>query len=448
MLNSDMHPSFTSYETILDSIADGVFTVDNDWNVTSFNKAAERITGVRKNDALGKKCWEVFHAEICEEACLLRKTLQSGRVCINNTIRIVNNKGKQLPVSISTAMLKDETGNITGGVETFRDLSALETLRKEITEKHTYSDFVTSDHRMLNVFDTLPAISESDTPVIIMGESGTGKELMARAIHNLSKRSKGPFVAVNCGALPDNLMESELFGYKKGAFTDAKQDKPGRFDAAKGGTLFLDEIGELSKHLQVKLLRVLQEKTYEPLGSVSTVKSDVRIITATNRNLDEMVKGGAFRKDLYYRIHVMPLRIPPLRERKSDIPLLVDHFIGRYNILYGKDITGVTSDAMAVLVAHDFPGNVRELENILQHAFIMSLSALIEKKHFPAYLIAGTHSSTEPSAKLSSSFKDYETARIRTALDENHYNRKLAAQTLGLHPVTLWRKMKKLGIER
>jgi transcriptional regulator with PAS, ATPase and Fis domain len=242
-------------------------------------------------------------------------------------------------------------------------------------------------------------------------------------------------------------MESELFGYKKGAFTDAKQDKPGRFDTAKGGTLFLDEIGDLSKHLQVKLLRVLQEKTFEPLGAVSPVKSDVRIVTATNRNLDEMVKSGAFRKDLYYRIHVMPLRIPPLRERKSDIPLLVDHFIGRYNHLYGKSITGITPNAMALLMAHDFPGNVRELENILQHAFIMSLSTLIEKKHLPGYLIADTHSLTEPSIKLSSSFEEYEAARIRAALDENRYNRKQTAQALGLHPVTLWRKMKRLGVK-
>ena len=446
MMNNDMHPSFTSYETILDSIADGVFTVDNDWKVTTFNKAAERITGVRKNEALGKKCWEIFHADICEKECSLKKTLRTGRACTNSMIHIVNHKGKQLPVSISTAVLKDEAGKITGGVETFRDLSAIETLRKEITEKHTYSDFVTSDHRMLNAFDTLPAISESDTPVIILGESGTGKELMARAIHNLSKRNKGPFVAVNCGALPDNLMESELFGYKKGAFTDAKQDKPGRFDAAKSGTLFLDEIGELSKHLQVKLLRVLQEKTYEPLGSVTPVKSDVRIITATNRNLDEMVKNGAFRKDLYYRIHVMPLRIPPLRERKSDIPLLVDHFIARYNHLYGKSITGMTPDAMALLMAHDFPGNVRELENILQHAFIMSLSALIERKHLPVYLVTEMHPVPESPARLSSSFKEYEAARIRTALDENRYSRKQAAKALGLHPVTLWRKMKKFGI--
>ncbi|MFH0921850.1 MAG: sigma 54-interacting transcriptional regulator [Fibrobacterota bacterium] len=441
-----MHPSFTSYETILDSIADGVFTVDNDWNITTFNKSAERITGVRKNEALKKKCWEVFHSDICEKECSLKKTLRTGRPCVNNTIHIVNHKGKQLPVSISTAVLKDEAGNISGGVETFRDLSAIETLRKEITEKHTYSDFVTADHRMINIFNTLPAVSESDTPVIILGESGTGKELMARAIHTLSKRNKGPFVAVNCGALPDNLMESELFGYKKGAFTDAKQDKPGRFDAAKGGTLFLDEIGELSKPLQVKLLRVLQEKTYEPLGSVSTVRSDVRIITATNRNLEEMVKAGTFRKDLYYRIHVMPLHISPLRERKSDIPLLVDHFIGRYNPLYGKNVTGATPDAMAVLAAHDFPGNVRELENILQHAFIMSLSGYIEKKHLPGYLVSKTLALPEPSANIYSSFHGFEAGRIRAALEENRHNRKRTAQVLGLHPVTLWRKMKKYGI--
>ncbi|MBL8024799.1 MAG: sigma 54-interacting transcriptional regulator [Fibrobacteres bacterium] len=442
-----MQPDSTSYETILASIADGVFTVDDNWNITTFNKSAERITGIRKSDALGQKCWEVFHADICEEDCALKKTMKTGRPCANRTIQIINNAGKRVPVSISTAVLKDENGKITGGVETFRDLSAIETLRKEITDKHTFSDIVTADHRMLKIFDMLPPVSESDSPVLILGESGTGKELLAKAIHQLSRRNKGPFIAVNCSALPDALMESELFGYKKGAFTDAKQDKLGRFDLAKGGTLFLDEIGDISKALQVKLLRVLQEKVFEPLGCIEPVKSDVRIITATNRNLSEMAKTGAFRKDLFYRIHVMPFFMPPLRERKNDIPLLVNHFIERYNHLYGKQITGMTDETMAVIMAHDFPGNVRELENILQHAFIVSLSGRLEKKHLPAYLETATRSTElNQSSDYSKSIEAYEADKIKTALEDNRFNRNRTAQALGIHPATLWRKMKRLNI--
>ena len=439
-------PDFTFYETILDSIADGVFTVDEDWNITTFNKSAERITGIRKNEALGQKCWEVFHADICEDGCSLKKTLKTGRPCTNRTIQIINNGGKRVPVGISTAVLKDANGRIVGGVETFRDLTVIETLRKEITDKHTFSDMVTADYRMLKIFDMLPPVSESDSPVLIQGESGTGKELLAKAIHQLSRRNKGPFVAVNCSALPDTLMESELFGYKKGAFTDAKQDKPGRFDLAKGGTLFLDEIGDTSKALQAKLLRVLQEKEYEPLGCVEPVKSDVRIITATNRNLTEMVENGTFRKDLFYRIHVMPFHMPPLRERTGDIPLLVRYFIEHYNHLYGKQISGMTDEAVAVLMAHDFPGNVRELENILQHAFILSLTGRIEQKHLPAYLDTKSARPIARTHKPVSSVANDEVSRIKQVLAENRYHRQKSSEALGIHPATLWRKMKRLNI--
>ncbi len=443
------------YETILDSIADGVFTVDLEWNILTFNRAAEMITGVKKGDAIGAKCWEVFHANICEKECSLRRTLHTGKPCVNRTIEIVSNTGKRIPVSISTAALKDESLRVIGGVETFRDLSAIETLRKEITGKHTFSDIVTADHRMLKIFDMLPPVAESDSPVLILGESGTGKELLAKAIHQLSKRAKGPFVAVNCGALPDNLLESELFGYRRGAFTDAKQDKPGRFDLAKGGTLFLDEIGDISRSLQVKLLRVLQEKVYEPLGCVEPVRSDVRIITATNRKLTEMVNEGAFRKDLYYRIHVVAFDIPPLRARKRDIPLLVNHFVERYNHLYGKQINGVTDEALALIMSHDFPGNIRELENILQHAFIISLSGKIEKKHLPPYLeevlkgdikkVSGIFSD-DAEASLTQSMEEFEADKIRRILEENRFSRSKTAKVLGIHPATLWRKMKSLNI--
>jgi len=440
----DNHAPSDYHDVILDSIADGVFTVDSDWTITSFNKAAQKITGVPVKDAIGRKCWEVFHADVCERECLLKKTLKTNRQCINKTVYIVNKSGKQISISVSTAILKSGDGTILGGVETFRDLSEVEELRKEITGRHTFADIITRDYRLLGLFDTLPSIAKSDAPVLILGESGTGKELLAKAVHQLSNRAKNPFVAVNCSALPENLLESELFGYKKGAFTDAKQDKPGRFDRAKNGTLFLDEIGDLPKTVQAKLLRVLQEHVYEPLGATETVKSEVRIIAATNRDLGAMVDSGEFRQDLYYRINVMPLTLPPLRERTSDIPLLVEHFIGHYNTVYRKNISNVSIEAMAILLAHRYPGNVRELENILQHAFVLCPGATIEKNHLPVSLFQKRAAGSE--RQSSPSWESFEKATIEQALERNKYNRTTTAQDLGIHVATLWRKIKKYEI--
>ncbi len=433
------------FDPILDSIADGVFTVDTQWVITSFNKAAQRITGIPREEALGRKCWEVFHADVCERDCLLKKTLATHKPCINKTVRIVNQNGVSVPISISTAILTDKHGTSIGGVETFRDLSEIEELRKQITGQNTHYDIVTRNHRLLALLDTLPAIAQTETPVLILGESGTGKELLAKAIHNLSGRGDKAFVAVNCGALPDNLLESELFGYRKGAFTDAKTDKPGRFDRAQGGTLFLDEIGDLQKPLQVKLLRVLQERVYEPLGSTKPVTSEARIVAATNRNLDELVASGEFRQDLYYRIHVMPLVLPPLRDRPDDIPLLITHFIGHFNTLYRKNIETLSDEAMAAIMTHSFPGNIRELENILQHAFMLCRGGVIENKHLPDYILKRPDFSPQQGGYESP--ETFERRRIETALARNNNNRSRAALELGMHVTTLWRKMKRLAID-
>lgn len=432
------------YDPILDSIADGVFTVDKDWNIMSFNKAAENITGVPRRKAIGSKCWEVFRAEICERNCLLKNTLKTNKPSVNKIFHIMKKSGVPIPISISTAILKNEAGEIIGGVETFRDLSEIEELRKEISGKSTHYDMVTRNHRLLDIFNTLPAISLSGSPVLILGESGTGKELLAKAIHNLSERKKGPFIAVNCGALPENLLESELFGYKKGAFTDAKADKPGRFDRARGGTLFLDEIGDLPKSVQVKLLRVLQEHIYEPLGSTDPVISDVRIIAATNRDLNKMVESGEFRNDLFYRIHVMPLTLPPLRDRKDDIPLLVEHFTSHFNTIYKRSIESVSPDAMAVLLKYRYPGNIRELENILQHAFVLCQVSVIDKKHLPEYLFDNISGKAQESDWKSVQL--FEKNRIEHALERNRFSRVKTANELGMHTTTLWRKMNKYGI--
>lgn len=430
------------FNTILDSIADGVFTVDNDWKITSFNRAAEKITGVSREDAIGKLCYEVFHASICETDCALHRTMESGKSVINKSIYIVNQTGKPFPVSISTAILRDEYGHIIGGVETFRDLREIEELRKKINKNYSFQDIISKNHRMEKIFSILPDIAESDSNVLIEGDSGTGKELIARAIHKLSGRKKKPLIVINCGALPDTLLESELFGYKAGAFTDAKKDKPGRFALAEGGTVFLDEIGDISASMQTRLLRVIQEKTYEPLGSVTACKANVRIVAATNKNLISLVEEGRFRQDLYYRLNVMKIFIPPLAERKEDIPLLVNHFIHRFNSIKGKDIQSISDEALSLLMKHNFPGNIRELEHIIEHTFILCKGTVILSEHLPEQFI-----SSHPVQYQKKSLKDMEKHVIYEALRKNNWNKKETAQELGIDKTTLWRKVKLFGLE-
>ncbi|MFZ3138183.1 MAG: sigma 54-interacting transcriptional regulator [Thermodesulfovibrionales bacterium] len=433
---------------ILDSIADGVFTVDGDWNITSFNRAAERITGITFQKAIGQKCFDVFHANICQTACALRETLKTGKEIIDRTVNILNHEGKVIPVSISTAVLKDERRNIIGGVETFRDLSALEALKKEISRQYSVDDIISKNHKIQEIFDILQDIAESESTVLIHGESGTGKELFARAIHNLSRRKKFPFVAINCGALPDNLLESELFGYKKGAFTDARKDKPGRFAIAEGGTIFLDEIGDLPLFLQAKLLRVLQEKEYEPLGAISPVKANVRIIAATNKNLQSMITQEKFREDLFYRLNIVKLELPPLRGRKEDIPLLVEHVIKKLNLKKGRNITGISDSALQLFMTYDFPGNIRELENLLEHAFVMCRSGEIGSGHLPVEFrdAVTVPKTSENNISLRGRFKESEAEIVRDTLKRNHGHRGQTARELGIDSSTLWRKMKRLGI--
>jgi PAS domain S-box-containing protein len=432
---------------ILDSIADGVFTVDKDWSISSFNRAAERITGITTREAIGQKCFDILHANICQTACALRRTMKTGKEIIDQPVNILNRHGKVIPVSISTAVLKDERGDVIGGVETFRDLSDLEVLRKEISRQYSFEDIISKNSEIREMFDILPNIAESDSTVLIQGESGTGKELFARAIHNLSRRKKGPFVAVNCGALPDNLLESEFFGYKRGAFTDAKKDKPGRFALAEGGTLFLDEVGDLPTFLQAKLLRVLQEKEYEPLGAAGSVKTNVRIIAATNHPLAEMVAQKTFRKDLFYRLNIVKLDLLPLRNRREDIPLLVDHFIEKLSIGRGRKITGVSDDVVRLFMTHDFPGNIRELENLLEHAFVMCRGGEIKIEHLPKEFRDTVRPARNQGVFLQDRFKESESKIIEDALKRNLGHRGRTAKELGINPSTLWRKIKRLGIK-
>lgn len=439
------NPTLSSDEVavILDSVADGVFTVDDGFRITSFNRAAEDITGVPRREAMGRPCCEVFRASICEAQCALKETLETGRSVVNRPVYILQPNGDRVPISVSTAVLKDRQGAVLGGVETFRDLRLVEQLRAEIVGRYTFADILSKSPAMQRLFAILPAVAESGSTVLIEGESGTGKELVARAIHNLSPRRERPLVAVSCGALPDTLLESELFGYKAGAFTDARKDKLGRFALAAGGTLFLDEIGDVSPALQVRLLRVLEERTYEPLGATEPVRADVRIVAASNKRLADLVKAGTFRQDLFYRINVVTLRLPPLRERREDIPLLVDHFISRFNRLRARDVSGVSPETLQVLLNHDYPGNVRELEHLIEHAFILCSGGMIQREHLPEAL-----RSIEPAPERSGAgdLRDLEARFLQETLRRHGWNRTAVAKELGIHKTTLWRKIKQFGL--
>jgi transcriptional regulator with PAS, ATPase and Fis domain len=352
-----------------------------------------------------------------------------------------------VPISVSTAVLKDQRGRIIGGVETFRDLSAIEELRKELPQKYTLGDIISKNHLIHDLFNIFPNIAESDSTVLIQGASGTGKELFAKAIHHLSQRRAKPFIKVNCGALPDPLLESELFGYVKGAFTDAKKDKPGRFALAHGGTLFLDEVGDMTPALQVKLLRVLQEKEYEPLGSISSRKTDVRIIAATNRDLSRLVTEGRFRDDLFYRLNVVKLELPPLSRRREDIPLLIDAFIQKLNARMGKQVAGVSDRALRLLLTHDYPGNVRELENIIEHAFVLCGGGRIDLDCLPKELTTGREEMKPlPSHHEEAPFERAEAQVVEEVLKRHDGNRIKTARELGVSRATLWRKIKRYGL--
>ena len=430
-------------ESILGSITDGVFTVDTEWSITSFNRAAEKITGITRDEAIGKKCHDVFKATLCECGCALQDTLRTGNSTINKAIEIMSVNGKPIPISISTAVLRDEEGGFIGGVETFRDLTVVEELRKELEGKYTFYDIITRNHKMQQLLSNLPKIAESDSTCLIDGESGTGKELFAHAIHNLSPREQKPFVAVNCGALPDSLLESELFGYKKGAFTGAIKDKPGRFELAEGGTIFLDEIADISPAMQVKLLRVIQEKEYDMLGSVKSQKANVRIISATNKNIEKLIRDGSFRSDLYYRINVVRINLIPLRERRTDIMILANHFIDRLNRIRGREVAGLARETLISFMQYEWPGNVRELQNVIETAFIMCSSGLIKLEHLPS------HFHKKKGNTVSSERGTLEEIEIRTiteALKHNNYKKIATAKELGINKTTLWRKIKKYNI--
>ena len=434
-------------EGILESISDGVFAIDNKtFKITLFNHAAEQITGLTRKDALGKPCSEVFRSSLCEADCTLKTTFETGKPIINKPCYIIKADGDNIPISISTAVLRNSIGDIIGGAVTFRDLSEIEDLRKKLGGHFKDGEFTSHSPSMDKIIKLIPTIAQSLSTVLVQGETGTGKEVFAKAIHAESLQKDGPFIAVNCGALPDTLLESELFGYKKGAFTGAATNKPGRFSLAHNGTIFLDEIGDITQALQVKLLRVLQDRTFEPLGSTKAEKTNARIIAATNKDLYKLVTEGKFREDLFYRINVLCINLPPLRNRIEDIPLLTDHFIQKFNQIQNKCVKRVSSEVLLFFMSYNWPGNIRELENIIERAFILCSTDIIKMRHLPDEMsrLSMGSAKTKNIKKLKSIV---ESQAIQKALERNKYNRTLTAEELGIDKSTLFRKMKKFGID-
>lgn len=433
---------------IFEQMPHGIFTVDEWGRITSFNRAAERITGWSRDQVVGKPCSQIFRSDHCRDSCFLFHSIEGGESHRDKEVKIVRKDGSEVLVAVSTAALRGDDGAVIGGVEMMRDLREVVTLRKQINADYTTQDIVSKSNAMRGVRELLPLVAKSNSTVLIEGEPGTGKELVARAIHNLGPRRDKPFVAVNCGAIPETLVESELFGHVRGAFTDAKQDRPGRFAVAQGGSLLLDEIGELAPSVQVKLLRVLQEKEFTPLGSMGAVEADVRILAATNRDLSLEVMNGRFRQDLYFRLNIVRVAVPPLRARTGDIPLLVRHFIKRFNALQGRRISNVSDAAMASLMEYRYPGNVRELENAIEHAFVICAGATIGVEDLPPHIRNRSMEPPEhdPRAVHLGPLQNAEAVAINDALARHNGNRTRAAQELGISRNTLWRKMKKHGV--
>ncbi len=420
-----------NYSEILDHLFEGVLIIDNDFKILEINKAALKITGFEKEQAKGKFCFEILKADACTNNCPI-KALKEGKTAGEIIVNIINKDNEEKYIKVKAFPFEENW------IEIFQDITREYELEKRIKKGFKVEDIITRDEKLLNIISALPKIARSNVSVLLEGESGVGKEVFATAIRNLSERKDKPFVKINCAALPDTLLESELFGYKKGAFTDAKRDKPGLFVQANNGTIFLDEAGEMSQNIQAKLLRVVETGEIIPLGSTKPEKVDVRIISATNKNLIEEVKKGNFREDLFYRLNVVNIKIPPLRERKNDIPLFIDYFIYKLNIVHNKKITGISKEALSILLSYDFPGNIRELRNILEYAYIFCDSDEIKLEHLPEYIKHKKNDFKEDNFD--------EKTQILKTLEETHWNKKLAAEKLGINRTTLWRKMKKLGL--
>jgi PAS domain S-box-containing protein len=445
------------WETVIDTMMDGLMVVDPEGVIISINNAMESITGYTKDELVGQSC-AILDCDTCfgtraeghDKYCALFKEGQvSRRKCM-----LRKKDGKPLYVHKNAAVLKDRSGTVIGGVETLTDITevvskdrVITRLRRELSGKDGFKGILGTSPPMQQIFDLISSAAQSEASVIIYGDSGTGKELVAAAIHKLGVRRKGPFIKVNCAALSESLLESELFGHVKGAFTGADRTRMGRFEAANGGDIFLDEIGDLPLSTQVKLLRVLQEKEIEKVGDHRPISIDVRILAATNKDLNTLMEEGRFRQDLYYRIGVIPIILPPLRERREDIPLLVESFINRIRLKTDKPISGMSRAALETLIAYDWPGNVRELMNVIEYAFVLCSEGEIMPTHLPAR-VSGQTMSTVPRRRVFQQLDaNEERRRLMEALTAAGGNKSEAARMLGISRVTLWKRLKAYDIQ-
>ena len=432
-------------DAIFNSNIEGTFTIDMEWNVTSFNKSAEKITGYSREEAINKKCWEIFSSNLCRNGCHMESTMSSRISSIGNELTIKNREKKLIPIKVNSAPLLNSIDEQVGAVETFIDISEIKNLSEHISEKYKFANIIGKSKSMNKVYSLLESVAQTDSSVLITGESGTGKELVARAIHLHSDRKSAPFIAINCNAFAESLIESELFGHEKGAFTGAIKNKTGRFELAKEGTLFLDEIGDLSPQIQVKLLRVLETKQFEQVGGIEPITLNARIIAATNKDLKKEIERERFREDLLFRINVINIDLPPLRERMEDFPILVNHFIDLFNEKLKKKITGISADAFKLLTKYNWPGNIRELENVIEHGFVLCQGEIIHLEHLPEKLInkiENSDNNNKPSPII-----DAEKKLILDTLEKHKGNKNETAKALGINKSTLWRKMKKLNLK-
>jgi PAS domain S-box-containing protein len=426
---------------LLESLPEGVFTINASWRIVSFNNKAEEITGFKREEVIGRHCWKIFRSELCQVGCPLQVAVETGRTSVDQDVRIINKGGYQQTILVNTGVLRDVDGCITGAVETFRPLVGEGFSKKYKVGQTAFAHIIGQSRAMQRIFAMLPDIAASNANVLITGESGTGKDLIARTIHDQSTRSRNPYVAVNCSALAESLLESELFGHEKAAFTGATEQKAGRFEKAGDGTLFLDEIGELKPQLQIKLLRVLEQHEFERVGGTRTIPMKARIISATNKDLRQAIQQGHFREDFYYRLRTVPLNIPPLRERPADIPLLVEYFIRNFNARYNKRIMSVHPEVMDLFMSHHWPGNVRELERTLEHAYVFVKGPVIQLQYLPSSDEFNIRETLPPAYKTAKGRRPTP-ERVQWALERVSGNRTKAAELLGVSRTTLWRLMK------
>ncbi len=435
---------------ILDSISEGVIAVNKDFRIVYFNSAAEKLTGYLRNEVIGKFCKYVIKPGECAKDCPISIALKSKKTISDFNYELYKKSGIKQDIILNSSILYDGENNPIGGIITFRELSESEQLRLSLMKESDFYGIIGKSSQMQEIYELLKEIKDSDAPVFITGESGTGKEMVANAIQTISKRKDKPFIKINCAVFPPNLLAAELFGHVKGAFTDAIKDRPGRFEVADGGTIFLDEIGEIPVQTQLQLLRVLQEGTFERIGESLTRKVNVRVIAATNKNIKVALETGALREDLFYRLNVIPIHLPPLRERKSDIIPLINHFLNKFSLIYDKNIKDLSDEAIDVLIKYNYPGNVRELENIIEYAFVRTAeNSIILASKLPPFIKENLHTNTKKE-ELEIKIKPNKITKdvILNSLAKNKWNKNTTADELGISRTTLWRLMHKYGLIR